>query len=799
MNRARIPDGLLAALALLVASWPLTTLLTPSSWVRPAVLLVLLAAVLGMAGRAAGLRGFVVFAGQLVIMVLALVWIFLADHLWYGLPTRDTLGDAQALVEQTVHTIRHFAAPAPTGPGIIFVVAASLGLLAVVIDYLAVTRRSPALTGLPLLVVFLVSAANSGSSLNPVYFLALAFMWLILLARQGSSLLSRWASTDATPATPTRDLDDARGLAGHASMARALGVTTLVVALAVPAFLPHLPPHYFADGLGRSSSGSGGNGTVGFTQTLDLTADLASTDTTPVVTYRTNDPLPPPLRVTTTSEYDGQRWQPEPRAVDDIASSSSPDVRNPVGLTAGEPKTKYRIKVTSNRLNAPQLAAPSPVAGADLDGVKWGLTPDDRSVLVDRRPDRYTVTFWQIGRKIHAENFADDPTRLAGVTPADLQVDPQSKDRVTALAQRVVGDAAAPLGKAIRIQDYLRDSSRFTYSLTLAKPREDANGDRLDPISHFLVTKQGYCTQFATAMVMMARSQGIPARMAIGFLPGSDDGNGLYTVTESDAHAWPELYLPGLGWTRFEPTPSVRSGEPPDYAERTPTGAVAGGRPVDAQPNPQATQPGAPKRDITARQEFDTAAVPPPTTATDPAWRDWLPWGAGLVLLLGGLVLPLAGSYRRRRLAGTGDPVEAQWASFAARMSDYGVTTPHGRTPRQLQRYYLQHTDLDEQAREAMQRALQTLERSRYAVPTDTPLSIGADTREVLRDVTSTRSWSARLRALLWPNSGREQLRLWWRSLLAWFGGPARAVGDRVDSWEDQQRRRRQAARDRRH
>ena len=182
-----------------------------------------------------------------------------------------------------------------------------------------------------------------------------------------------------------------------------------------------------------------------------------------------------------------------------------------------------------------------------------------------------------------------------------------------------------------------------------------------------------------------------------------------------------------------------------------------------------------------------------PASSRASSWQDWLPWAGALLVLLGGLVLPLAGRYRRRRLAGEGDPVEAEWAGFALRMSDYGIATPRGRTPRQLQRYYLHHADLDEQARQAMQRALQTLERSRYAVPTDEPLSIGADTKEVLRDVTSTRSWSARLRALLWPKSGREQLRLWWRSLFDSVGRPARAVGDRVDSWEAQQHRRRQA------
>ena len=65
-------------------------------------------------------------------------------------------------------------------------------------------------------------------------------------------------------------------------------------------------------------------------------------------------------------------------------------------------------------------------------------------------------------------------------------------------------------------------------------------------------------------MVMMARAKGIPARMALGFLPGTQE-EGLYTVRSSDAHAWPELYFPGAGWLRFEPTPAVRTGSAPTY------------------------------------------------------------------------------------------------------------------------------------------------------------------------------------------------------------------------------------------
>ncbi len=90
--------------------------------------------------------------------------------------------------------------------------------------------------------------------------------------------------------------------------------------------------------------------------------------------------------------------------------------------------------------------------------------------------------------------------------------------------------------------------------------------------------KQGYCDYFATAMVVLARLNGIPARLAIGYTMGRlDPQRGEYVVTEMDAHSWPELYFPGQGWIPFEPTSGELLPErtesaylPPGWAARMP-------------------------------------------------------------------------------------------------------------------------------------------------------------------------------------------------------------------------------------
>src|SRR6185369_13782652 len=101
---------------------------------------------------------------------------------------------------------------------------------------------------------------------------------------------------------------------------------------------------------------------------------------------------------------------------------------------------------------------------------------------------------------------------------------------------------------AIALQNALRE---YPYSLKLPPPPEDQ-----DLVDAFLFTiKTGYCDYYASAMVVMARSLGIPARLAVGYRTGTYDAEAnAYRVSLADAHSWPELYFAGYGWIPFEPT-----------------------------------------------------------------------------------------------------------------------------------------------------------------------------------------------------------------------------------------------------
>ena len=796
--KGRGVDATLATIATLTAAWPVSTLLSEPTWLGRTVLMLAVIALSGVGARSLALRGWQVLMVQVVCTVLTASAIYGRGHLWHGLPTFETLGFAGTLGREALATVQSYAAPAPTTPGLAFVVGCALALIALSVDYLAVTRRSPSLAGLPLLTTFLASAANSGSSMPFIFFVAAAAMWLILVARQGSAILRRWGTTTAVARTPVRESLDAQGGYGYASIARSLGVVALVAAVVVPVVLPQLPPKFLLSGLGRNGSGGGnGSGTVGFSLSLDLAADLKSRSTAPVLQYQTPDTSPPPLRVAVSSSYESNQgvWVPARGRV--AALSQHPAVPEPTGLSADVPKKQFAMSFSRNLLEEPNLASPYPLVAANLGGIPWGLDNRTQDVRVAQRPDSYAVSYWRLEPTAGMLQSASVNPGDQGVSlDNDLTLDRQSEKSIRILSEQLTTGKASAYDKAMAIQQYLRATGGFTYSLTLAPPPSGSSesGAGSDPLTNFLVTKQGYCVQFATAMVMMSRAAGIPARMAIGFLPGSLTKD-VWTVTAADAHTWPELYLDGIGWSRFEPTPS--RGVPPTYAILpTSAGTPVGGRPVG-----EATTP-APSK--TAGTDLgDTATGGSSSTGVGPRLTSGLRWltsGWGAVLLgllvglFGSLVVPTAARWRRRRgLIAARTPqerVEVQWKFLTSSLGDLGFAPAPSRTPRQLGAYYDREAFLEGEAAEALGRVVKTLERSRYAAPDPIPSGpatdhlatnhLATDTRKVLRAAAANRRRSDRIRATLWPSDGLAQLRSA-NADLAWrVCAPLRDVSDIV-------------------
>ena len=156
----------------------------------------------------------------------------------------------------------------------------------------------------------------------------------------------------------------------------------------------------------------------------------------------------------------------------------------------------------------------------------------------------------------------------SSVSVADL---PQ---RVRDLGVQLTSEADTPYEKAKAIEDHL---ASFTYTLKLEPPPYNADG-----VDHFLFTLQkGYSEYFASAMTVLLRTVGVPARLATGYTAGDKmPEQELYRVTDSHSHAWVEVFFPAYGWISFEPTPGASlpdtllldSGEPSGEAAGTAEG-----------------------------------------------------------------------------------------------------------------------------------------------------------------------------------------------------------------------------------
>jgi len=152
----------------------------------------------------------------------------------------------------------------------------------------------------------------------------------------------------------------------------------------------------------------------------------------------------------------------------------------------------------------------------------------------------------------------------AWITERYLQLPPTVTPRTQELARELATGLDNPYDIATAVTDYLR--SNIEYVEAVASPPEGQ-----EPLDYFLFdSRQGFCNYYASAEVVLLRSLGIPSRLAAGFAQGARQGQGdVYMVRERDAHTWPEVYFPGLGWIEFEPTASQSPLSRPEGEERS--------------------------------------------------------------------------------------------------------------------------------------------------------------------------------------------------------------------------------------
>ena len=256
-------------------------------------------------------------------------------------------------------------------------------------------------------------------------------------------------------------------------------------------------------------------------------------------------------------DYDGRYWslsKEEPEKV----TSRTPPITLP--LRRADPRAERLVQVFYVQRELPNVIF-APFQPYQVFFPSEELYVDQALGLRAPFPLEEGMIYSVIGltRPLPAEDLKklppiEDFPRLA--RSASTHLTERVPQRVRDLAFRLTAPYPSPYEKALALTLHLQNH----YAYQSPPPAYPADAEVSD---YFLFeSRTGHCEQFATALVVMARSLGMPARYVTGYLPGTfNPFTGFYEVRGSQAHAWAEIYLPGFGWMAFDPTPTG-NGEP---------------------------------------------------------------------------------------------------------------------------------------------------------------------------------------------------------------------------------------------
>ncbi|WP_054010223.1 transglutaminase TgpA family protein [Arthrobacter sp. ERGS1:01] len=497
--------------------------------------------------------------GAIVGLIMGLTLGFFAGTAYLGvIPSSHSLDAAAALAGDAADTIMVSSTPVPLDTGIIFVICAGLGFVAILLDTLAITVALPAVSGIAIVLVLLPASLTTADGVGATGFAGAAIGYLLILG------CCRWYAPDGI-LRPAAN----RPPSGTLRRAAALGAAVVLLMTLLPVVIPGFTQGVFPQG---SRIGTGGD-VSGLDPMISLGNDLRSQSGTVTMTYLTDAGGAQYMRMSTLEDFSGKVWKPSavPKDLSAALSNLSPDF----GPNSAVPHTETTTSVSIVGLSSTWL--PTVLSASSVEALRGRWTWDPSNQTINATGNATTVD----------QNYvlkSDFPVLTPALLEAATQKPGNGLDSIytklpnnvpsiiSKTAEQVTAGKSTPYDRAMAIQDYLR-SGAFTYSVK-TPVKEGYDGSGMDVLAKFLEVKAGYCVHFSATMAVFAREVGIPSRIAVGFAPGTATGetgdlDGLtltgYEAKGSDAHAWPELFFEGLGWVPFEPTPS--RGDVPSYAQ----------------------------------------------------------------------------------------------------------------------------------------------------------------------------------------------------------------------------------------
>ncbi|MFD3535959.1 DUF3488 and DUF4129 domain-containing transglutaminase family protein [Streptomyces sp. NPDC058664] len=765
--------------ATLMGAGALLPLVKPATWIFTAAFVLALVSGVGALARRAPLARPLTLFAQVAVALLALTVIFAREQavLWF-LPGPQALAHAAELFRAGAEDVGRYAIPAPDTEGIRLMLVGGVLAIGLLVDTLAVSFRKAAPAGLPLLALYSVAAGLSGGGAGWLWFLLAASGYLLLLLAEGRDRLSQWgrvfggAQRSGRPGTTVGSGGPAFA---PARTGRRIGAVAMGVALVVPLALPGFTGGLFGGGDGTGTGGVGKGGTISAVNPLvSLQDNLRQQEDREVLRYRTNarDTSGMYLRLVALDQFDGTSWKSAVRPIEDVPRQ----LPWPQGLSQDVEINEVTSNfVASDGYEQKWLPMPYPAGRVDIDG-RWRYEPAGRMLVGDdkqtTRGARYQVTSLDVrptseqlaGAGPAPEKLRGEYTKVPASLPADV--------RATAL--RITQGARNDYEQAVKLQDWFARDGGFRYDVDVE------SGTGVQAISRFLKDKEGFCVHFSFSMAAMARSLGIPARVAVGFMPGTTQTDGSVSVGIRDAHAWPELYFEGAGWTRFEPTPS-RGSTPAYTRESTPSGTATG--PAQPQQSASAQPSAAPSASESCTPQMrrlgdcgpDAAVAGAETGGSGPNPLTVVLLTLGALVLLSLPLLPLLWRtrVRARRIGSEGarGPEEtaartlAVWREINDTAWDYGVEPDESRTPRNTAARIVRLGELRDEAADAVHRVARAVEEVLYA-PRPRPVAGLADEAARVRaGFHASADRRARLRATLAP---RSAVRLRWAASARW-------------------------------
>lgn len=269
-------------------------------------------------------------------------------------------------------------------------------------------------------------------------------------------------------------------------------------------------------------------------------------------------------RIGTYDTFDGRGWGQLDRlgrlvgAGQDLLSGTTDDEADP--LSRGEVTlTVANVDLGGNTLVAPDIPVRVDRAVEFMTKGNFGPYFSARVDGPFNEGDQYTVTSLVpltdgpepvTGNRLAAASTLYDDWLDPYLDIRDESIGPQVEQQAAAIVDSLPVDQRDPYHIAKAIQDYLHDSSTFTYQTDM---RGICAGE--NKVDCLLRAKIGFCEYFASTMAMMLRTQEIPTRFVVGYLPGQPFAEFSWRVDASASHAWVEVYFPGYGWIKFDPTP----------------------------------------------------------------------------------------------------------------------------------------------------------------------------------------------------------------------------------------------------